>query len=71
MTDADINLLDASRRKKTIGGDDDEDEAFHFIAYIPISDSLWELDGLKRQPVRLGITSPFPFSSSFQISING
>jgi len=57
MTDADINLMDALRKKKPAGGEEEDDEAFHFIAYIPISDSLWELDGLKRQPVKLGRTS--------------
>lgn len=64
MTDADIGLFDASQRKKATdeGG---EEEAFHFIAYVPIGDSLWELDGLKRQPVKLGIQhthSPSPIS---------
>ncbi|KAI5793909.1 ubiquitin carboxyl-terminal hydrolase [Peziza echinospora] len=54
MTDADMNLIDALKKKKAAGGEEEDDEAFHFIAYIPISDSLWELDGLKRQPVKLG-----------------
>ena len=54
MTDADIMLLEASQRKKG-AGDGGEEESFHFIAYVPIGDSLWELDGLKRQPVKLGM----------------
>jgi ubiquitin carboxyl-terminal hydrolase L5 len=29
-------------------------ETFHFIAYVPVRGVLWELDGLRRQPVRLG-----------------
>ncbi|KAF8423780.1 hypothetical protein EV426DRAFT_601131 [Tirmania nivea] len=53
MMDSDIGLLGASKRKK-ITGDEEEEETFHFIAYVPIGNSLWELDGLKRQPVRLG-----------------
>lgn len=29
------------------------EEMFHFIAYVHVDDTLWELDGLKKQPVRL------------------
>jgi len=57
MMDSDIGLLGASKRKKTTG-EEEEDESFHFIAYVPIGNSLWELDGLKRQPVRLGKCPP-------------
>jgi ubiquitin carboxyl-terminal hydrolase L5 len=33
----------------------DEDEAgYHFVAYVPISGSVWRLDGLQRRPVNLG-----------------
>ena len=53
MMDSDIGLLGASKRKKTTG-EEEEEESFHFIAYVPIGNSLWELDGLKRQPVKLG-----------------
>ena len=31
------------------------EEMFHFIAYVPVNGVLWELDGLRRQPVRLGL----------------
>ncbi|KAL2039579.1 hypothetical protein N7G274_007851 [Stereocaulon virgatum] len=35
--------------------EDDENEAgFHFIAFVPIENQLWKLDGLERQPVCLG-----------------
>lgn len=53
MMDSDIGLLGASKRRKTTA-EEEEEESFHFIAYVPIGNSLWELDGLKRQPVKLG-----------------
>lgn len=33
----------------------EDDDAFHFIAYLPIGDKLYELDGLKRSPVSHGL----------------
>ncbi|KAF8436428.1 hypothetical protein BGX38DRAFT_1145391 [Terfezia claveryi] len=53
MMDSDIGLLEASKRRKSTA-EEEEEESFHFIAYVPIGNSLWELDGLKRQPVKLG-----------------
>jgi len=32
----------------------DEDAAFHYIAYVPIGDKVWELDGLHQQPLCVG-----------------
>lgn len=34
---------------------EENEEAFHFIAYVPVDGVVWELDGMRRQPVRLGI----------------
>jgi ubiquitin carboxyl-terminal hydrolase L5 len=33
---------------------DDEDLAFHFIAYVPIDGSVWRFDGLQYEPLNLG-----------------
>lgn len=55
MIDSDVNLADyAARRGRAESIDEEEDdEAYHFIAYVHVGDALWELDGLKRQPVKL------------------
>ncbi|CRJ79693.1 hypothetical protein BN1708_000075, partial [Verticillium longisporum] len=39
------------RKKKTKF---DSDSGFHFIAIVPANGAVWELDGLKNGPVRLG-----------------
>ena len=67
MMDSDINLADGMKRKFkgsiSDGDDDEENEVFHFIAYVHVDDALWELDGLKKQPVKLGIFARSPFLS--------
>jgi ubiquitin carboxyl-terminal hydrolase L5 len=53
--DLDIALMDAAKSKRgTKGKGWEQEETFHFIAYVPVNGVLWELDGLRRQPVRLG-----------------
>jgi ubiquitin carboxyl-terminal hydrolase L5 len=36
----------------------EEGDAFHFIAYVPKGDALYELDGLKPGPIRLAPIAP-------------
>ncbi|KAH6637616.1 ubiquitin carboxyl-terminal hydrolase [Boeremia exigua] len=47
-----------SRRKSTDSAtndsaEDSEDNAHHFIAYIPVGDEVWMLDGLNAQPMHI------------------
>ena len=42
-------LLQDEKRKK----EDNEGEAFHFVAYVPRGGTLWELDGLREGPIPL------------------
>jgi ubiquitin carboxyl-terminal hydrolase L5 len=34
--------------------DDEDDDAFHFVAYIPHQGYLYELDGLRKAPINHG-----------------
>lgn len=58
MLNADLHLKnDVTARKqskRTNAGNEDDDTGFHFIAYVPIDGNVWKLDGLKRQPQKLG-----------------
>ncbi|CAF9920337.1 MAG: hypothetical protein HETSPECPRED_004243 [Heterodermia speciosa] len=58
MLNADLHMkTEVTARKQSKrpkSGNDDEDTGFHFIAYVPIDDNVWKLDGLKRQPQKLG-----------------
>ncbi|KAI4091754.1 MAG: hypothetical protein LQ348_006903 [Seirophora lacunosa] len=56
MLNADLQLKsDASSRRKSKAKNADEDDAgFHFIAFVPVQNTVWKLDGLERQPQNLG-----------------
>jgi ubiquitin carboxyl-terminal hydrolase L5 len=44
------------RRKKPVNPDADssQEEAYHFVGYVPFRGKVWELDGLKSGPVEVG-----------------
>lgn len=50
----------SEKRKRTRVPDDEDDDddeaAFHFIAFVPIDGEVWKLDGLNRQPERIGMS---------------
>ncbi|CAF9924815.1 hypothetical protein IMSHALPRED_006311 [Imshaugia aleurites] len=57
MLNADLLLKNEATAKKGKRRTADEGESeggFHFIAFMPIDDQLWKLDGLERQPMCLG-----------------
>jgi len=45
-----------AKKGKVVTEDDYENDenAFHFVAYMPIRDEIWKLDGLDRQPSKVG-----------------
>ena len=54
------NEINAKKQlKKTPQGGNDDDAGFHFIAYVPVDDYVWKLDGLERQPQKLGTSQLF------------
>lgn len=46
------NMEIPASKKKSIHTE--EDQAYHFIAYVPKNGKVWELDGLQRRPVAVG-----------------
>lgn len=36
----------------------DEEAGYHYVAYIPIDGAVWRLDGLQKQPVKIGLLLP-------------
>lgn len=54
MLESDLALMEAMKSKgKRKYKRDEEEDSFHFIGYIYKLGHLWELDGLKKAPVRL------------------
>lgn len=48
----------AKKSKKKVTSDEDyedDEAAYHFIAYVPIQGRVWKFDGLDRQPQKLGL----------------
>ena len=41
-------------RKKARDRQADDDEAFHFVALVPVEGKVWKLDGLENYPQDLG-----------------
>ncbi|OAA56960.1 ubiquitin carboxyl-terminal hydrolase [Niveomyces insectorum RCEF 264] len=41
-------------RRKRRAGVADADAAFHFIAYVPIGQDVWELNGMQEKPLKIG-----------------
>ena len=63
MLNVDLQLKNdaTSKKRKNRRGsspDDDSESAFHFIAFVPVAEQVWKLDGLERQPVSLGMWRP-------------
>ena len=58
MLNADLLLKNEAtskgRGRKRKPEDDGIDSGFHFIAFVPVENQLWKLDGLERQPMCLG-----------------
>lgn len=49
----------AAKRKKPVRGRrlkgrTSEETGYHFIAYVPVNGYVWELDGMKSRPTKLG-----------------
>lgn len=43
----------ANNKRKKKAADEDE-AAFHFIAYVPMGTDVWELNGMQEKPLKLG-----------------
>jgi hypothetical protein len=42
----------ATKKKKI----EEDEPGYHYIAYVPVNGVVWKLDGLRRQPVNIGIS---------------
>jgi ubiquitin carboxyl-terminal hydrolase L5 len=60
------------KRKKPVNpeADPNQEEAYHFIGYVPFRGKVWELDGLKSKPVEVGELSTSPSSSGPETTVN-
>jgi hypothetical protein len=65
--------LATARKKKLVNPDADtnQEEAYHFIGYVPFRGKVWELDGLKSKPVEVGeLPASDPSPSGSDITVN-
>jgi len=65
--------LATARKKKLVNPDADpnQEEAYHFIGYVPFRGKVWELDGLKSKPVEVGeLPAPDPAPSGSDMAAN-
>ena len=53
-TDLALKEAAATARSQSQTTASSNEAAFHFIAFMPVADQLWKLDGLERQPLCLG-----------------
>lgn len=61
MLNADLQMkndvADSKKRKRKAQDEDEDEAAFHFIAFLPVDGMIWKLDGLERQPYKVGMVS--------------
>ncbi len=53
----------AKKRKKS-----KDEPGYHFIAYVPINNVVWRLDGLQRQPINIGNSTTIPHNALLILS---
>ncbi|KAJ4291545.1 hypothetical protein N0V88_006142 [Collariella sp. IMI 366227] len=46
------------RKSRSSGGQSDEEPAYHFIAFVPVGNKVWQLDGLQGVPACIGEYQP-------------
>jgi len=42
------------KRRKIAKTEDEEDNGFHFVAYVPAKGCVWKMDGMETFPRKLG-----------------
>jgi ubiquitin carboxyl-terminal hydrolase L5 len=63
----DTKAVKSKLKAKEDASNEDEEETYHFIGYVPACGKVWELDGLKSGPLEVGelpLPAPSPNASS-------